>query len=116
MHAPQQQQRQPAMQLTLTDVPTAQPQAAPQVAPKPAVTQPSQGDLLMDAMQQPAAAAAAGVTAEVAAGFLGLLPVQAEKVSFRMLGWLAGCDCCKDSYCPTAALISRKLMSLSIVR
>jgi hypothetical protein len=72
------------MQLTLTEVPTAQPQATPQVAPKPALQQPSLYDLLMDAMQQPEAAAA-GLTVEVTAGFLGLLPVQAEKVSRNSL-------------------------------
>jgi hypothetical protein len=78
-----------ASQLSLAEVPTAQPQAAPQLAIEPAVQPPSLYDLLMDAMQQPAAAAA-GLTVEMAAGFLGLLPVQAEKVRFHFLP-LAAC-------------------------
>jgi hypothetical protein len=87
----------------LPEVLTAPLQAAPPLAPELAVQQPSQRDLLMDAMQQPAAAAA-GLPAEMAAGFLGLLPVQAITVRCRLLWWLAECDCCKDSYRPTAAL------------
>jgi hypothetical protein len=67
------------MQLRLTEVPIAPPQAAPQLATEPAGQQHSLYDLLMDAMKQPAAAAA-GLTGEMASGFLGLLPVQAEKV------------------------------------
>jgi hypothetical protein len=90
IHAQQQQQRRPAMQLMLPEVPTALPQAE-QLAPEPPLQQPSLFDLLMDAMQQPAAAAA-GLTGEMSARFLGLLPVQAEKVGrcfFCHCKWIA---------------------------
>jgi hypothetical protein len=102
IHAPQQPQRQPALQLSLTEVPIVPSQAAPPLAPKPALQQPSHCDFFKDAMQQPAAAAAAGLTAETASGFLGLLPVQAVTVRCRLLGCHAGCECCKHSKCPIA--------------
>jgi hypothetical protein len=114
IHPQQQPQPQQASRLSLAEMPTAPLQAAPQLAPEQALQHPSLYDLLMDAMQQPAAAA--GLTAEMAVGFLGLLPVQADTVRCRLLRWLAGCDCCKDSYRSTAALYSCKLMSLSIFR
>jgi hypothetical protein len=110
IHAGQQPQPQQASRLSLAEMPTEPPQAAEQLAPQPAVQQPSLYDLLMDVMQQPAAAAA-GLTAEMAAGFLDLLPVQAGKVTCKFFvvvsgSWIAKLlpsHCIAEVLCRSAA-------------
>jgi hypothetical protein len=92
-HAGQQPQLQQASRLSLAEMPTEPPQAAEQLAPQPAEQQPSLYDLLMDAMQQPEASAA-GLSAEMAAGFLGLLPVQADKVRRMFFVVVSGSSSC----------------------
>jgi hypothetical protein len=84
------QQEQPALLHALQQ---PQPEPASQLGPQPAVQQSSLYDLLMDAMRQPAAAAA-GLTAEMAAGCLGLLPVQAEKVRHGFSAVVSGLPSC----------------------